>query len=331
MQRLNEELNNIPSEPALCITEEQGIQPSSVFKTVGDAADLALLLLPGDAIVEGVKYIADATKLAQFIHKFEKAEKAVEVVGKNANAIDKVRDFVYAVKNVFGKRKYSTAKEKERAEIIVDGAANYAGKAFEKYKEEKSSGNVLDALSVAYWAEKLGKNFDHEPKMEVDMEVELERQKLRDKITEEQNRISNERLQKKKELGLLEDNDKKLEILKKENELKEKQIEEEYNKQYQAYMDKANKELTEKYKGEYVEFYSNNLDKISQTISEQYFRTASQNLTMYITSQTQEVKNNIQEKKNQIDRLLEVKKNKADSLNDKLGECKNLIKELEIA
>ena len=74
---------------------------------------------------------------------------------------------------------------------------------FAAFKEKKKFGNVLDALSVAYWTEKIGAKFDTPPRMEVDVEREKERLRKRDEITQKQNDISAERMRKKKEMGLI--------------------------------------------------------------------------------------------------------------------------------
>jgi len=131
---LEEQLAEIPTETAMRLAEQQGIQPSSVFKAIGQAADLALLLLPGDVIVSGIKAVADTTKIAQGLHKMGKVGeiivKAGSAVGGNAKVIDRARDAAYAVNSVFKKRGYSTKAEKRAAEKLVDATAKKAGEAF---------------------------------------------------------------------------------------------------------------------------------------------------------------------------------------------------------
>ena len=206
---LDQELAEIPSGMALRLADKQDVQPSSIFKALGNAADLVLLLVPGDVVFKGIKGVANTTKIAQVIHKMGKAGevivKAGNAVGKNAKAIDKVRDTAYALNQVLGKRKYSTKAEKEAAEKLVDKAAKKGQEAFESFKEDKKSGNVLDALSVAYWTEKIGKNFDSEPRMEVDREEEERRNQLRKQIAAQQQQLSDERINRKQQLGLLQD------------------------------------------------------------------------------------------------------------------------------
>jgi len=90
-----------------------------------------------------------------------------------------VRDTAYAINQVLGKRRYSTQAEKAKAQKLVDEAAKKGQETFEKYKENKKSGNVLDVLSVAYWMEKIGGKFDSEPRMEVDREEEERRNQMR--------------------------------------------------------------------------------------------------------------------------------------------------------
>ena len=231
---LDQELEEIPSGMALRLADKQDIQPSSIFKTIGNVVDITLLLVPGDVVVQGIKGIADTTKIAQAIHKMDNVgkviKKAGKVVSENANAIDRVRDTAYAINQVLGKRRYSTQAEKAKAQKLVDEAAKKGQETFEKYKENKKSGNVLDALSVAYWMEKIGGKFDSEPRMEVDSEEEERRNQMRKQIAAQQQQLSDERIARKRELGLLQDKAAELRIREQEDELKKQRIEDEIKK-----------------------------------------------------------------------------------------------------
>lgn len=334
LQLLEQKLKEIPSGTPLCLSENQGIQPSSVFKTIGNAADLALLLLPGDVIFAGVKAAANTTKIAQTLHKMGKAGeviiKAGSTVGKNAKVIDTVRDTAYALNSVMGKRGYSTMAEKAAAKKLVDKAAKTASTAYETYKADKREGNVLDALSVAYWTEKFGKQFDSEPRMEVDIEEQERRRLLRKQITEEQQQISNERMQKKRELGLLQDREKELSALAQEEELRQKRIEAELQKQEELLVTQARETAFRKYCKDYSLYYANAVTHIADTISKQYFQSANQNITMYAATQTTSLKNDIENKKEQIEALLNLRDTGKDEIMLRLEKCKLLLNELEM-
>ena len=301
---LDQELAEIPSGMALRLADKQDVQPSSIFKAIGNAADLTMLLVPGDVVFEGIKGIADTTKIAQLLHKMGKAGeviiKAGNAVGENATVIDKVRDTIYTLNQIFGKRKYSTKAEKEAAEKLVDKAAKKSQEAFESFKEDKKSGNVLDVLSVAYWTEKIGKNFDSEPRMEVDREEEERRNQLRKQIAAQQQQLSDERINRKKQLGLLQDKAAELKLREQEDELKKKKIEEEIKKQEQIVIQQARISALNKYRREYKNYYGECITNIANDMMMQCFRVASQNITMYMASQSKEVIDAMESKKKQL-------------------------------
>lgn len=329
---LNQELQEIPSGMAMRLADNQGVQPSAVFKSIGNAADLALLLIPGDVIFKGVKVVANTTQIAQLLHKMGKVGEVIvktgTVIGKNAKVIDTVRDTTYAINTVLNKRNYSTQAEKEAAEKLVDKAAGKARDAFEKHKEKQRSGNVLDALSVAYWSEKFGKQFDSGPKLEIDIEEQKRRDELRKNITEEQQRLSQKRLEDKKRLGLLKHREAELTAKEKEEEITKKKIEEEIIKQENIALYESKKNALERFSKEYVNYYGEIITQIANSILSQYFQGANQNLTMYISNQTTSIEKELHEKKSQLERLISLK-DSGDEIKDRLAQCKLLIDNLE--
>lgn len=331
---LDQELAEIPSGMALRLADKQDVQPSSIFKAIGNAADLALLLVPGDVVFKGLKGIANTTKIAQVLHKMGKAGevivKAGNAVGKNAKAIDKVRDTAYALNQVLGRRKYSTQAEKRTAEKLVDKAAKKGQEAFESFKEDKKSGNILDALSVAYWTEKIGKNFDSEPRMEVDREEEERRNQLRKQIAAQQQQLSDERINRKKQLGLLQDKAAELKLLEQEDELKKKRIEEEIKKQKQIVIQQAHISALNKYRREYKNYYGECITSIANDMMVQCFRVASQNITMYIASQSKEMIDAMESKKMQLEEICSLREKGMDEITSKIEKSNEIRMKLEM-
>ena len=88
-------------------------------------------------------------------------------------------------------------------QAVVDNVAESAGNSFNTMKENKRNGNVLDMLSVAYWTEKFGKQFDKPPRMEIDEAVQTDRDNMREEIKSKMSKINQESLQKKRELGVI--------------------------------------------------------------------------------------------------------------------------------
>lgn len=331
---LDQELAEIPSGMALRLADKQDVQPSRIFKAIGNVADLALLLVPGDAVFKGIKGVANTTKIAQVLHKMGKVGeiivKAGNTVGKNAKAIDNVRDTVYALNQALGKRSYSTRAEKEAAENLVNKAAKKGQEAFDNFKEDKKNGNVLDALSIAYWTEKIGRNFDSEPRIEVDREEEERRNQLRKQIVAQQQQLSDEKINRKKELGLLQDKVAELKYLEQEDELKKKKIEEEIKKQEQIVIQQARISALNKYRCEYKKYYGECITRIANDMMAWCFKVASQNITMYIVNQSKEAIDAMESKKMQLEEIRSLKEKGVNEITFKIERSNEIRMKLEM-
>lgn len=331
---LDQELAKIPSGMAFRVVDKQDIQPSAIFKAIGNAADIALLLVPGEAVIQGIKGVANTKKIAQTLHKMGKVGevivKAGNAVGKNAKAVDRVRDTAYALNQVLGKRNYSTQAEKATAQKLVDKVAKKGEEAFESFKEDKKTGNVLDALSVAYWMEKLGRTFDSEPRMEVDREEEKRRSQMRKQIMAEQQQLSYERINRKRELGLLQDTDTELRLREQEVELKKQRIEDEIKKQEQNIIYKARVSALNKYRREYKKYYGECITSIANDMIVQYFRAASQNITLHIASKSKEAIDAMESKKAQLEEIRALKEKGMDEVFFKIEKCNEIKMKLEL-
>ncbi len=334
LAELDLELAEIPSGMALRLADKQDIQPSSIFKAIGNVVDMALLLLPGDIVYKGIKGIANSTKIAQVLHNMGKVGevivKAGNTIGKNAIVIDKVRDTAYVFNQILGKSQCVTKAEKEAAEKIVSETAKKGQEIFEKYKEDKKAGNILDVLSVAYWTEKLGKKFDSGPRMEVDREEEERRNQLRKQIAKQQQHLSDERIKKKKQLGLLQDEAAELKLIEREEEIKKKRIEEEMNNCEKKIIQQARSSALNKYRCEYKNYYGECITSIANDMKAQCFRFASQNITMYIASQSKEVIDAMERKKMQLEEICSLREKGIDEITSKIEKSNEIRKKLEM-
>ena len=93
LKALNDELLKIPMSVAMKESEEQDVQPSQIFKNIGNVIDLGLLFIPGEQIVAGIKGVADVTKIAQLINKSGQFTKVLGGLAKSAPVLDNVRAF----------------------------------------------------------------------------------------------------------------------------------------------------------------------------------------------------------------------------------------------
>lgn len=331
---LDEELSNIPSETAFRLSENQGLQPSEIFKKIGDVVDIGLLLLPGDMVFSVIKKGVDTTKLAQTIHKAGKVGEVIKDAGKfvekNSKIIDRVRDTAYTLNNVVGKRRYSTQEEKEYAKQLVEKAAQKGQYAFDTYKENKREGNVLDALSVSYWAEKIGRQFDSPPKMEVDVEEEQRKNQLRQQITLQQQKLSEERMKKKKELGLFQNKEQELKEFEQEEKSKQEAIEREITKQERYVIQQAKQQAFNNYRQSYKTYYEDSITSIANEMCEQYFALANQNIAIYVRGKNSQIINEVNNKKKQMENLLELKQKENKDVEERLVKCTELVDKIQM-
>ena len=327
---LQKEYNEIPSDVAMQVVDDQNVKPSRVFKGVGNAADLLLLLIPGDTIVEGIKATANTTKIAQVVNKFGKAGKAILNSGsRSANVIDKVRDTAYTVNTIFGRRGYSTVEDKRKVQAVVDNVAESAGNSFNTMKENKRNGNVLDMLSVAYWTEKFGKQFDKPPRMEIDEAVQIDRDNMREEIKSKMSKINQESLQKKRELGVIQTQEEELEYRKKENEIMKEKIETELAEKESRNLDSIRNRSLEIFRQKYIDYFDSNIRYTADSISNEIYKLANGNISMYISTHNSDLNNAIIEKKDQLQKLLEMKDSDRQKVKEMMNKYDSYISLLE--
>ena len=338
LEKLKTELDSVSTEIIMREVEPDGMQPSKIFKKVGQVTDMALLLLPGDAIVAGVKGAVDAGKVAKNLNKMGKFGEVVLKTGSKLsksksviNSVDTVRDTAYVANSLLNsvKEKGTSLRQKRQAKKIVNKVAEQAGASYDNFKEKKKFGNVLDALSVAYWTEKIGAKFDTPPRMEVDVEREKERLRKRDEITQKQNDISAERMKKKKEMGLITSKEKELEMEETEKKRVLNEVQSEIEKETKNIEVAATKEAQKIFAQKYTGYLEGNLQAAASMIAENYYETAKQNIVIYIANHNAELLNAIQEKKNNLEDLKNLRENESGELENRFNQGKQFIQMIE--
>ena len=86
-----------------------------------------------------------------------------------------------------------------------------------------------------------------------------------------------------------------------------------------------------KYKEEFVNFYKVNINKLSSMLQKNYFSTANQNITMYVEIQNKEVSKLIENKKEQLENLKNLKETGDGPLKQRLEECNNLLNQIVVS
>ena len=337
IRQIDEALNKIPTDTPTRICDNDSPKVSDIFRNIGKVADLALLLIPGEAIVGAVKGAANATKIAQGLNKMGKAGQvilgAAGVAAKNATWIDRGRDCLYGISKVFGMRNYSTAKNRQMAADLVDKVAGAAGNAFDKAKANKNSGKpgFFDYISAEYWFGKFGGMFDCPPKMEIDKDEEEYRNQLRRDLTEKKQLLIDEKIEKMRRAGIIKDKEKELVIRQQEQENIKAEIEKELKRRGQELRDKSIKDAVVSYKKNYIEYFSNILDKLSNKFIQEYLKRASTDIDLYVERENLTVIRALESKKEHLNDLLKAKANGDDELKEQLSTCKKYIDLLQEA
>lgn len=187
-----------PYVPQLIEVQDGKMQPSQIARIVGDMADWALLLLPGDAIAKGVQVLGEIEvnnkSLATLIGVVQKAG---DIIAKG----DPIKDKLYALTHMT--RTYKTQKRKAIADEIVSKTASGVQKLHDGRKNlQKQQVPFLEMLTVGYWAERVASNFDRPPKLTVDREREQEYLRVKQELEDRERRIRQEQYQRKCDLKL---------------------------------------------------------------------------------------------------------------------------------
>ena len=165
--------------------------------------------------------------------------------------------------------------------------------------------------------------------MEVDVEAEKERLRLREEITRKQQGLSEERIKRKKELGLINSRAKELEMQTQEKEKVKKEIELDIAKQEKEIKERAVKEAKKVFSEKYIMYFESNLQSAAAMIAESYYKTAKQNIVIYVANHNLELINSIQERKGKLEELKQIRENGDEELRERLDVGKVYINNIE--
>lgn len=341
LQELDLQMAQIPKEISMVISDDQPIQPSDVLKKVGQGVDLMLLLLPGSVIASGVKKVANSGKVAQVLKNSGKFGKVI-VNAVNAtesiNKIDKGRDFLYGAKNIFVKSQKASPKDKRAAETLVNFVADKAELGFNIYKNQKNDselhmndqreGSVLDMIEVAYWTEKIGKNFNKPLKMVVDVEEERQKEEIRKSIYAQKSAVQKELNAKRRDFNLILSSHDELEREEKDKKRMLNEIEEELINQENDLRLKAEKLALEDYKNQYIKYFERNLTDIRERMESSYFKSLSENMTLQSAILNKRVTDELEKEKQRYDSLLHGNSDK-ETMEIEIDKVNQLIEKLQ--
>lgn len=334
LERINKAISDIPTDPAMIEVEADGVKPSEILKAIGQVADIATILLPGDAFVQGAKALAGTAKVGKILGKSKYILEAGKSIAGAANVVDTVRDaslITGKLKKIAGKftgnEKKKISKEEAVTAFVEDKAIKAQG-VFDKFKENNRNTNIFDMLSIAYWTEKLGKNFDAPPHLEIDYDEEARRRELRDELERQKNIAMEAMIKQKKELNIIQN--AREEAVEREKFLEQKRDWIEKEERRQEEKNRREREKTEKniIVERYTEHFRTNIDKLLNELLIKRIKLVGNNIEFYIARKNDYIRQRICEKKEQLESLKNLRSNGDEDLKQRIQQCDQYIQEL---
>ena len=334
LERINKAISDIPTDPAMIEVEADGVKPSEILKAIGQVADIATILLPGDAFVQGAKALAGTAKVGKILGKSKYILEAGKSIAGAANVVDTVRDaslITGKLKKIAGKFTGNEKKKiskKEAVTAFVEDKAIKAQGVFDKFKENNRNTNIFDMLSIAYWTEKLGKNFDAPPHLEIDYDEEARRRELRAELERQKNIAMEAMIKQKKELNIIQN--AREEAVEREKFLEQKKDWIEKEERRQEEKNRREREKTEKniIVERYTEHFRTNIDKLLNELLIKRIKLVGNNIEFYIARKNDYIRQRICEKKEQLESLKNLRSNGDEDLKKRIQQCDQYIQEL---
>lgn len=230
--------------------------------------DIALLFLPTGAIgattkaVSATSKAAKATKLTSEVLKatnfLEKTTRTLPIIKRilpvistanklahTAVGVDVANTAIKLARNASNVRK--SASIMQRIKATTAKATMYAAKAARTKQELQNQAgspenkSIFDAFSLEYWFEKAGRSFNTPPRVVIDEEKETQRIQAISNIKSEINRRLDEKVQRRKELGLLKSKQELMVFREKEQQRCIQEVQDEYQEKLAIKQNKRSK------------------------------------------------------------------------------------------
>lgn len=323
IKKLDEGLDSISGITEMKLADEQQVQPSEIMKKLGDAADIMLLFIPVGGTVKGTaavgKSAAAAAKGAAFVGKGAAAAGQIKNDFKVLRCVDRIRDAGYIMNLTKKAGKAAQISKKTKAALdqmgknVKNGARELLKIARENYNP---SPDVFDMLSVSYWAELIGKQFDTPPRMEIDIEKEAEKREAKKQLRAERNSVQALRLEKQRQANALVNEAE--ELWKKQCEAEKELHQEEARLEQKSKQNET--EAAEQFKKKYLLYFSENTEAFLQHVSSSFFVQAARAMSMYLEQRNKNQIAELQEQKANLEKLQAMGKD-VDKLTSEIERC----------
>lgn len=313
--QVSEQLDEIPTTPNLYSEEIQDIKPSNVLEKVGEGIDLLLMFVKpnGKAATKLGKDFAKLTNsvdknIARFLRKAHRATQETRKSGIGQ-----------AIQGL-SKEARAGKKYKDAARMMREGIT-------QKVVEDQS---VLDILSVSHWTKMLGEQYDVPPRLTVNAEEEQHRLDTLKNLNSEKRSIR--KALDLKEKGIEDAENKRRSLEREIASLSDKKRE--LSTTVKAKEEEADRTGMEKslksYISDYVEYFNSNISTLVDRMHTAYFNQAIQNIGMYIASTNRDITQQLEEQRDQLEKLVAAgQSSEASSLEQEIARNNELIAEFK--
>lgn len=289
---------------------------AAMGKMIGNVLDWATLLIPSGAVAK----LATNPTVVKFVAKMP------TVLGKYGNVIAKGlkegQSIAKAVSNIQNvSRTYATAKRVAKAKKQIDQAIKVINVA-----KEAMPASFLERLTLEYWGEQIGKQFDHPPRYEEDLAFRAEYEENKHRLEQEIRRKQEELYQRKRKLGAFKNEQEQKAALRDSLVVNEQELERQIAAQEQQWREDAKRKSLREWKRACADSYRDHLKSYLTQVTNDYMGETSTRLETYQVQRLLPLEEKIKEKQKEYDRLEALSQGEAD---EKRGCVSRILAELQ--
>lgn len=291
-----------PYIPQMIEADPGNASGAAMGKMIGNVLDWATLLIPSGAMAK----IAANPRVVKFIAKVPTA------FGKYGNAIAKGlkegQSIAKAVSNIQNvSRTYATAKRVAKAKNQIDQAIKVINVA-----KDAMPASFLERLTLEYWGEQIGKQFDHPPRYEEDLVFRAEYEENKRRLEQEIRRMQEELYQRKRKLGAFKNEQEQKAALRDSLVVDEQELARQIAAQEQQWREDARKKSLQEWKRACADSYRDHLKRYLAQVTDDYMGEVSTRLETYQVQRFLPLEEKVKEKQQEYDRLGALSQGEAD-------------------
>ena len=190
--------------------------------------------------------------------------------------------------------------------------------------------SIFDTFSLEYWFEKAGRSFNTPPRVVIDEEKENQRIQAISNIKSEINRRLDEKVQRRRELGLLKSKQELMDFREKEQQRCIQEVQDEYQEKLAIKQKQAKQKSFDKYRDDYELYLQQVIPATLREMTDKQCQAVSANMEFYITQRNARLKQNLENQQNILENMQEQQKQGKEKVKEEMTQCKvylDLLKE----